>query len=65
VRGQFTRRRIRKDLYARSSETRRESSCPPDNDQSWKVQEIGCFCLGTKSNGAPAGIKGSRFTLSW
>jgi len=35
-RGQHTRRRIRKDLYPRSSEARRESFCPLDKDLSWK-----------------------------
>src|SRR6266852_2540712 len=35
-RGQPTRRRIRKNLYPRSSEARRESFCPLDKDLSWK-----------------------------
>src|SRR5882762_9443663 len=30
------RRRIRKNLYPRSSEARRKSSCPLDKDLSWK-----------------------------
>jgi len=36
LRGQQTRREIRKDLYPRSSEARRESFCPLDKDLSWK-----------------------------
>src|SRR5882762_10151901 len=36
LRGQHTRRRIRKDLHPRSSVARRESFCPLDKDLSWK-----------------------------
>jgi hypothetical protein len=36
LRGQHTRRRIRKNLYTRSSEARRESFCLLDKDLSWK-----------------------------
>ena len=36
LRGQHTRREIRKDLYPRSSAARQESFCPLDKDLSWK-----------------------------
>jgi len=36
LRGQHTRRGIRKNLYTRSSEARRESFGPLDKDLSWK-----------------------------
>jgi len=36
LRGQHTRRGIRKNLYPRSSKARRESFCPLDKDLSWK-----------------------------
>src|SRR5260370_14490917 len=36
LRGQHTRRRIRKDLHPRSSVAPRESFCPLDKDLSWK-----------------------------
>src|SRR5216684_6040368 len=36
LRSQHTRRRIRKNLYPRSSEARQESFLPLDKDLSWK-----------------------------
>jgi hypothetical protein len=39
LRGQHTRRGIRKNLYPRSSEARQESFCPLDKDLSWKFCE--------------------------
>jgi hypothetical protein len=36
LRGQRTRRGIRKELYPRSSKARRKSFCPLDNGLSWK-----------------------------
>src|SRR5467141_613912 len=36
LRGQHTRRGIRKDLHPRSSVARQESFCPLDKDLSWK-----------------------------
>src|SRR5216684_981308 len=42
LRGQHTRRRIRKNLYTRSSEARWESFCPLDKDLSWKSDYRTC-----------------------
>src|SRR6267142_408803 len=42
LRGQHTRRRIRKDLHPRSSVARRESFCPLDKDLSWKSANRTC-----------------------
>ncbi len=36
LRGQHTRRRIRKNLHQRSSKARQENFCPLDKDLSWK-----------------------------
>jgi len=45
--GQHTRRRIRKNLYPRSSRAPQESFCPLDKDLSWKSRDqtlkIGTF----------------------
>jgi hypothetical protein len=49
LRGQHTRRRLRKNLHPRSSEARRESFCPLDKDLSWKsahrTAQDGRVCL--------------------
>src|SRR6266481_9875776 len=43
LRGQHTRREIRKSLYPRSSQARQESFCPLDKDLSWNCGKLGMW----------------------
>src|SRR6266404_27110 len=50
LRGQHTRREIRKSLYPRSSQARQESFCPLDKDLSWKSGGLSRSTATLKSN---------------